>query len=109
MASINMVEALNLALNEAMDADPDVVIMGEDVGINGGVFRVTKGLLEKHGSRRVVDTPLAEAGIIGTAVGMAVAGLKVVAEIQFSGFMYQAFHQIEQNMARMHNRTRGRP
>lgn len=108
MAMINMVRAMNLALDQAMEADPDVVIMGQDVGVNGGVFRVTKGLQEKYGPSRVIDTPLAEAGIIGTAVGMAVAGLKVVAEIQFSGFTYQAFHQIEQNMARMHNRTRGR-
>lgn len=108
MAELNIVGALNLALHEAMDADPDVVVMGQDVGVNGGVFRVTKGLHEKYGRRRVIDTPLAEAGIIGTAVGMAVAGLKVVAEIQFSGFTYQAFHQIEQNMARMHNRSRGR-
>ncbi len=108
MAMMNMVLAMNLALDQAMNADPDVVIMGEDVGVNGGVFRVTKGLRAKYGPSRVIDTPLAEAGIIGTAVGMAVAGLKVVAEIQFSGFSYQAFHQIEQNMARMHNRTRGR-
>ena len=108
MAMINMVQAMNLALDQAMDADPDVVIMGEDIGVNGGVFRVTKDLLAKYGPSRVIDTPLAEASIIGTAVGMAVAGLKVVAEIQFSGFTYQAFHQIEQNMARMHNRTRGR-
>ncbi len=108
MAMINMVQAMNLALDQAMEADPDVIIMGEDIGVNGGVFRVTKGLRDKYGPSRVIDTPLAEAGIIGTAVGMAVAGLKVVAEIQFSGFTYQAFHQIEQNMARMHNRTRGR-
>jgi len=108
MAMLNMVQAMNLALDQAMAADRDVVVMGEDVGVNGGVFRVTKGLLEQYGADRVIDTPLAEAGIIGTAVGMAVAGLKVVAEIQFSGFTYQAFHQIEQNMARMHNRTRGR-
>jgi len=108
MAMMNMVLAMNLALDQAMNADPDVVIMGEDVGVNGGVFRVTKGLRAKYGPSRVIDTPLAEAGIIGAAVGMAVAGLKVVAEIQFSGFSYQAFHQIEQNMARMHNRTRGR-
>ncbi|MHC5111643.1 MAG: alpha-ketoacid dehydrogenase subunit beta [Planctomycetota bacterium] len=108
MASMNMVQALNLALDQAMESDPTVVVMGEDVGVNGGVFRVTKGLIEKYGERRVLDTPLAEAGIIGTAVGMAVAGLKVVAEIQFSGFTYQAFHQVEQNMARMHNRSRGR-
>lgn len=108
MARLNMVESLNLALDQVMDADPSVVVMGQDVAVNGGVFRVTKNLFKKYGERRVRDTPLAEAGIIGTAVGMAVTGLKVVAEIQFSGFIYQAFHQIEQNMARMHNRTRGR-
>ena len=108
MARLNMVEALNLALDQAMANDPDVVVMGEDVGVDGGVFRVTKGLLSKYGPKRVMDTPLAEGGIIGTAVGMAIAGLKVVAEIQFSGFTYQAFHQIEQNMARMRNRSRGR-
>ncbi|MFQ5492523.1 MAG: alpha-ketoacid dehydrogenase subunit beta [Phycisphaerae bacterium] len=108
MAVMNMVRALNLALDQNLADDPDVVLLGEDVGLDGGVFRVTKGLYEKYGNKRVIDTPLAEAGIIGTAVGMAVAGLKPVAEIQFSGFTYQAFHQIEQNMARMHNRSRGR-
>lgn len=108
MARLNMVEALNLAMDQAMANDPDVVVMGQDVGLDGGVFRVTKGLQKKYGQRRVMDTPLAEGGIIGAAVGMAITGLKVVAEIQFSGFTYQAFHQIEQNMARMRNRTRGR-
>lgn len=108
MAMMNMVAALNLALDQNLADDPDVVVLGEDVGIDGGVFRVTKGLLKKYGQERIIDTPLAEAGIIGTAVGMAVAGLKPIAEIQFSGFSYQAFHQIEQNMARMHNRSRGR-
>jgi len=108
MPRLNMVEGLNLALDQVMAADPDVVVMGQDVGVNGGVFRVTKNLIQKYGARRVMDTPLAEAAIVGTAVGMAVTGLKVVAEIQFSGFSYQAFHQIEQNMARLHNRTRGR-
>ena len=73
MARLNMVESLNLALDQVMDADPSVVVMGEDVGVNGGVFRVTKNLFKKYGPRRVMDTPLAEAGIIGTAVGMAVA------------------------------------
>ena len=107
MAQCTMVEALNLALDEAMDRDPDVLIMGEDVGVNGGVFRVTKGLHAKYGDRRVMDTPLAECGIVGTAVGMAITGLKPIAEIQFSGFAMQAFDQIEQNMARMRNRSRG--
>jgi pyruvate dehydrogenase E1 component beta subunit len=108
MALRNMVEALNLALHQKMESDPDVVVMGEDVAVNGGVFRVTKGLLETFGEKRVFDTPLAEGGIIGTAVGMAVYGLKPIPEIQFSGFSYQAFHQIEQNVARFRHRTRGR-
>jgi len=108
MSQRTMVEALNLALDECMDRDDSVCLMGEDVGVNGGVFRVTKGLHEKYGKRRVMDTPLAECGIIGTAVGMAIHGLKPVTEIQFSGFTLQAFDQIEQNMARMRNRTQGR-
>jgi len=103
-----MVESLNLALGESMAADDRVCVMGEDVGVNGGVFRVTKGLLDRFGPERVIDTPLAENAIIGTAVGMAVYGLKPVAEIQFSGFTMQAFDQIEQNMARYRNRTRHR-
>jgi len=107
MAQRTMVEALNLALDQSMDRDDRVLMMGEDIAVNGGVFRVTKGLLEKYGARRVMDTPLAECGIMGTAVGMAVTGLKPVAEIQFSGFTMQAFDQIEQNMARLRNRSRG--
>jgi pyruvate dehydrogenase E1 component beta subunit len=103
-----MVEALNLALDQALAADDRVCLMGEDVAINGGVFRVTKGLYEKYGEDRVFDTPLAEDGMIGTAVGMAIYGLRPVAEIQFSGFTMQAFDQIEQNMARMRNRSRHR-
>jgi pyruvate dehydrogenase E1 component beta subunit len=105
---MTMVQALNLALDQSMESDRDVLVMGEDIAVNGGVFRVTKGLLEKYGPERVRDTPLAECGIIGTAVGMAIYGLKPVAEIQFSGFTMQAFDQIEQNMARYRNRTRGR-
>lgn len=108
MPQLTMVQSLNLALDESMARDPDVLVMGEDIAVNGGVFRVTKGLLEKYGPSRVRDTPLAECGIIGTAVGMAIFGLKPVAEIQFSGFTVQAFDQIEQNMARYRNRTRGR-
>ena len=103
-----MVQALNLALDQAMDSDDSVLVLGEDVAVNGGVFRVTKDLLEKYGPKRVRDTPLAECGIVGTAVGMAIYGLKPVAEIQFSGFTMQAFDQIEQNMARYRNRTRNR-
>jgi pyruvate dehydrogenase E1 component beta subunit len=108
MAQLTMVEALNLALDESLAGDGRVCLMGEDIGVNGGVFRVTKGLQAKYGERRVMDTPLAECAIIGTAVGMAVYGLRPVAEIQFSGFTVQAFDQIEQNMARLRNRTRGR-
>ncbi len=108
MSQRTMVEALNLALDQSMENDGNVCVMGEDIAVNGGVFRVTKGLLDKYGSDRVIDTPLAENGIIGTAVGMAIYGLKPVAEIQFSGFTMQAFDQIEQNMARYRGRTRGR-
>ncbi|SRR5690554_5931147 len=108
MPAMTMVQALNLALDQAMDSDDSVLVLGEDVAVNGGVFRVTKDLLEKYGPKRVRDTPLAECGIIGTAVGMAIYGLKPVAEIQFSGFTMQAFDQIEQNMARYRNRTRNR-
>lgn len=108
MPQLTMVQALNLALDQNMAADDRVCIMGEDVGVNGGVFRVTQNLLDKYGEKRVMDTPLAECGIIGTAVGMAVYGMKPVAEIQFSGFTLQAFDQIEQNMARLRNRSRNR-
>ncbi|MFQ5620363.1 MAG: alpha-ketoacid dehydrogenase subunit beta [Candidatus Nanoarchaeia archaeon] len=106
MTEMNMVEALNSAFHSIMKKDKSVVVLGEDVGVDGGVFRVTKGLIEKH-PKRVFDTPLAEAAIIGTSVGLAVGGLKPIAECQFSGFMYQAFYQIEQHVARMRNRTRG--
>lgn len=108
MPQLNMVQALNLALDQNLEQDDAVCVMGQDVAVNGGVFRVTQNLLNKYGEKRVFDTPLAEGGIIGTAVGMAIYGLKPVAEIQFSGFTMQAFHQIEQNMARYHNRSRGR-
>ena len=108
MPQKTMVEALNLALDQSMASDERVCVMGQDIAINGGVFRVTKGLLEKYGETRVIDTPLAENGIMGTAVGMAIYGLKPVAEIQFSGFTMQAFDQIEQNMARIRGRSRGR-
>ncbi len=103
-----MVEALNLALDQNMAEDNRVCVLGQDVGVDGGVFRVTKGLLDRYGEDRVIDTPLAECSIIGTAVGMAIYGLRPVAEIQFSGFTMQAFDQIEQNMARFRNRSRGR-
>ncbi|MCG8689560.1 MAG: alpha-ketoacid dehydrogenase subunit beta [Desulfobacterales bacterium] len=107
MAKINMVQALNAALHDAMAEDNDVLVMGEDVGINGGVFRVTDGLYDKYGRERVIDSPIAEAGILGTAVGMAMAGLKPVVEMQFSGFSYEMMHQLEGNASRMRNRSRG--
>jgi pyruvate dehydrogenase E1 component beta subunit len=90
MAERTMVEALNLALDEALGSDPAVCLMGQDIGVNGGVFRVTRGLQERYGEDRVMDTPLVECGIIGTAVGMAIYGMKPVAEIQFSGFVMRA-------------------
>jgi len=105
---LNMVQALNLALMEEMEKNSDVVILGEDVGVDGGVFRVTDGLIEKFGSTRVIDTPLAESAIIGAAIGMAVYGLRPIAEIQFMGFVYEALHQIVDHAARLRNRTRGR-
>ena len=108
MSKLNMVEALNLALSQEMARDDRVCLMGEDIAVNGGVFRVTKDLHSKFGDSRVMDTPLAECGIVGTAVGMAVYGVRPVVEIQFSGFTMQAFDQIEQNMARLRNRTQGR-
>ena len=108
MAKLNMVKALNLALHEEMERDPDVLIIGEDVGVDGGVFRVTEDLHRKFGGRRVIDSPLAEAAIIGTSVGMALYGLKPICEIQFSGFAFQCFHQIENHAARYRTRSQGR-
>jgi pyruvate dehydrogenase E1 component beta subunit len=107
MAKLNMVQAINLALHEEMGRDPTVLVMGEDVGVDGGVFRVTEGLLEKFGSERVIDTPLAESGIVGTAIGMAVSGLKPVAEIQFEGFSYMTIDQLAAHASRIRNRSRG--
>ena len=107
MAKLNMVQAINLALHEEMERDPTVVVMGEDVGVDGGVFRVTEGLIEKFGSDRVIDTPLAESGIVGTAIGLAVAGLKPVAEIQFEGFSYMTIDQLAAHAARIRYRSRG--
>src|SRR5262249_30508762 len=108
MARLNMVKALNQALFEEMERDADVLVLGEDVGVDGGVFRVTDDLQRKYGSQRVIDSPLAEAAIIGTAVGMALYGLKPVCEIQFSGFAFQCFHQIENHCARYRMRSQGR-
>lgn len=105
---MNMVQAINAALFQEMERDPSVVILGEDVGVDGGVFRVTDGLLDRFGDERVIDTPLAEAGIAGVAIGMAMNGLRPVAEIQFMGFSYLALNQMINHAARMRNRTRGR-
>jgi pyruvate dehydrogenase E1 component beta subunit len=108
MANLNMVKALNLALRQEMERDPDVLVIGEDVGVDGGVFRVTEDLQRAFGSRRVIDSPLAEAAIVGTSIGMALYGLKPVCEIQFSGFAFQCFHQFENHAARYRMRTQGR-
>jgi pyruvate dehydrogenase E1 component beta subunit len=104
---LTMVEALNLGLHQALAADERVVVMGEDVAKTGGVFRVTAGLLDRFGERRVIDTPLAEAAIVGTAIGMAVYGLLPVVEIQFDVFVYPGFEQIVVHAARYAWRTRG--
>jgi len=103
-----MVEAINLALREEMERDSRMVILGEDVGREGGVFRVTDGLQKTFGPDRVVDTPLAESGIVGTAMGMALYGLRPVAEIQFDGFLYPCLDQITNHIGRIRNRSRGR-
>lgn len=103
-----MVEAVNKALDDAMAADENVVLLGEDIGTNGGVFRATIGLKEKYGFKRVMDTPLAETLIAGMTIGMASQGLKPVAEIQFMGFIYACMEQLVSHAARLRNRTRGR-
>lgn len=108
MAIMNMVQAINSALMQEMESDGKVVVMGEDVGVDGGVFRVTEGLLEKFGPGRVIDTPLAELAIAGAAIGMAVYGLKPVAEIQFDGFMPPILDQIICHAGRIRWRTSGR-
>jgi len=108
MAQMNMVAALNRAMDDALRMDDTVVLLGQDIGRDEGVFRVTAELLKRYGEHRVIDTPLAEGAIIGGAVGMALYGLKPVAEMQFSGFAYQGFHQVEQHVSRFRNRTRGR-
>jgi len=105
---LTLVEAVNLALARAMTEDPEVVLLGEDIGLNGGVFRATQGLQQQFGCERVMDTPLAEALIAGTAIGMASQGLKPVAEIQFMGFIFPAMEQLVTHAARLRNRTRGR-
>jgi len=108
LAVQNIIESVNLALKEEMKRDKSVIVLGEDVGVNGGVFRATVGLLEEFGEDRVIDTPLSENGIIAGAIGMAVNGLRPVAEIQFMGFIYYILNQIICHGARLRNRTRGR-
>ena len=110
MATENLTlgKALNLGLRKALENDPKVVIMGEDVGKLGGVFRITDGLQKDFGDQRVIDTPLAESGIIGTAVGLAIRGYRPVCEIQFDGFVYPAYDQIVSQVAKMHYRSQGK-
>jgi 2-oxoisovalerate dehydrogenase E1 component beta subunit len=107
MITLTMAKALNAGMRRALEADPKVVIAGEDVGKLGGVFRVTEGLQKDFGEHRVIDSPLAESGIVGTAVGMALRGYRPVCEIQFDGFVYPAFDQIVSQLARLHYRSRG--
>ena len=108
MKVMNIVQSINHTLDLKLAEDRDIVIFGEDVGVEGGVFRVTQGLQKSHGVDRVFDSPLAESGIVGTAVGMCVAGLRPIVELQFSGFVYPAMNQIVTHVARMRNRTRGK-
>src|SRR5262245_6463868 len=108
MSTLTLGKALNEGLRKAMEADPKVVLMGEDIGKLGGVFRITDGLQKDFGEQRVIDTPLAEAGIIGTAVGLAIRGYRPVCEIQFDGFVYPAYDQIVCQVAKMHYRSQGK-
>jgi len=108
MPELALVEAVNLALAHALEHDPSVVLLGEDIGVNGGVFRATQGLQARFGAERVIDTPLAESAIAGTAIGMAAMGLHPVAEIQFTGFIYPIIDQILNHAGRLRHRTRGR-
>ena len=105
--AVTLAQALNTALHDAMDADDKVVVFGEDVGTLGGVFRITDKLAERFGDRRCFDTPLAESGIVGSAIGMALYGYRPVVEMQFDGFTYPAFEQIVSHLAKMRNRSRG--
>src|SRR5256885_1294795 len=107
MARMNMVQALNSAMDVMLERDPRVVILGEDVGFFGGVFRVTDGLQRKYGEHRVLDTPIAEGGIIAAAIGMGVNGLKPVAETQFADYIYPGFDQVVSELARLRYRSAG--
>ena len=108
LTTLTMAKSINLGLRAALAADPRVLLMGEDIGALGGVFRVTDGLAAEFGTDRVVDTPLAESGIVGTAIGLAMRGYRPVCEIQFDGFVFPAFDQITTQLAKMHYRTRGK-
>ncbi len=105
---LTIADAISLALKQEMAHDSTVMLMGEDVGVGGGVFRISDGLQKLYGAERVIDTPLAESGIVGTAIGLAMAGMKPICEMQFDGFVYPAFDQIVSHVARMRNRTRGK-
>ena len=107
MTEMTMVKSLNLALRQEMESDETVLLLGEDVGEDGGIFRVSEGLHESFGPDRVIDTPLAESAIVGTALGMAIGGLRPIAELQFMGFSYFAFHQIESHVSRYRWRSQG--
>ncbi|MBI4043903.1 MAG: alpha-ketoacid dehydrogenase subunit beta [Candidatus Diapherotrites archaeon] len=107
MSVMNMVQAINAALGQEMQADARVIVLGEDVGRDGGVFRVTEGLLEKFGENRVIDTPLSELGIVGASIGLAVNGMRPIAEIQFDGFTYAGLDQLIDHASRIRTRSRG--
>jgi pyruvate dehydrogenase E1 component beta subunit len=108
MAKLNLVQAINLALKQEMENDPTVILMGEDIGKDGGVFRVTEGLWQQFGENRVIDTPLAEVGIISTAIGLAIAGMKPIPEVQFDGFSVPMLDQLYNHAGRMRKRSQGR-
>jgi len=108
MAKLNIIQAVNQALKQEMETDKSMLVLGEDVGVDGGVFRATDSLLTEYGEKRVFDTPLSEAGIIGASIGLATQGFKPVAEVQFSGFMYPGFDQLISHASRMRTRSRGR-
>ena len=108
MAEVNLAQALNGALDTALRSDDRVLLLGEDIGRTGGVFRVTDGLLERHGEKRVFDTPVAESGIVGAVFGMAIAGMRPVAELQFMGFSYPGYDQVISHVSRIRNRSNHR-
>ena len=108
MTKINIIQAVNQALKQEMETDKSMLVLGEDVGVDGGVFRATDSLLTEYGEKRVFDTPLSEAGIIGASIGLAARGFKPVAEVQFSGFMYPGFDQLISHASRIRTRSRGR-